>query len=1213
MSNFVHLHVHSEYSLLDGLSRVKDLAKRAAEFGMPALALTDHGTMHAAISFYQAAKAEGIKPIIGVESYITAPGRKMGDRTPGIDDARHHLLLLAHNETGYKNLLLLTSAAQLEGFYYRPRIDSEFLAAHSAGLITTSGCLAAEIPRLLKQENLQGARERIGWYIEVFGRDRFFLELQEHNIPELTAVNRHLINLAQEFQLKLVATNDVHYVNADDAKAHDILLCIQTGNLVTEPNRMRMSDNSYYFKSADEMAALFPEHPEALQNTVAIAEMCDLNLDSHGYHLPPFVVPDGYAAESYLRLQVEEGIKSRYDGRAQDAEIQKRKEYELKIIHEMGFDTYFLIVWDLCMFARTHDIWWNVRGSGAGSLVAYAVGITSIDPLRNHLLFERFLNPGRVSMPDIDLDFPDDRREEMINYTVQKYGKDNVAQIITFGTLGARAAIRDVGRTLDLPLPRVDKIAKLVPGAPKVKIDDALEQSPELRQLYEDEEDVHQLIDTAKHLEGIARHASTHAAGVMISDKPLVEYTPLHRPTKGAEGEGIITQYPMEILESIGLLKVDFLGLSTLTLMRKACDLIYQRHGKKYDLSTIPYQRDFEHPEKDVEIKKLYDLLASGDVTGVFQVESEGMRRVLKKMKPNRFEHIVATISLYRPGPMEYIDKYIDRMHGKEEVTYHHPSLKPILEETYGIIVYQEQIMQIASQLSGYSPGEADLMRRAVGKKKKEALLKHRSQFAEGAAQRHIPEDVANRIFEDIEYFARYGFNKAHAADYAMITCQTAFLKAHYPVEYMTALLTVERHNTEKLGMLIGECRAMNIRVLPPDINTSEMFFSIEDTDEGPAIRFGLIAIKNVGEGPLETILKERRENGPFSDIDEFCRRVDLRQVNRRALESLIKAGGMSRFASRAQLLAVIERMLNFSASTHQAQDVGQSSLFDLEGFEAEASGSILQPLPEVEEVSRKEQLSWEKELVGMYVSDHPLQPYLSKIRSAVTCFLGQIDESLHGKSIIVAGIISSCRQIVTKTNKSMAFVEIEDVQGSLEVVVFPKVFDQAQALLTNDKLIIVKGKVEIQDEGGAKILADSISDEFTAFRPVDETELPFIEPPPMIAEVPEEDDVYQEQDGEPLTPAGNNGSKHLMIDVPASDDFENDKVLIERVYMLLLTYKGEDTFTLCYPNGNKRLKLHFPKTKTCLCPELEQQLAQLLGDGSPQIRAVNRGEAVVI
>ncbi len=1094
---FVHLHCHSEYSLLDGLSRIPDLVNRAAELGQPAVALTDHGAMYGVIEFYRAAKAAGVKPIIGMESYMAR--RRMEDRHPELDKERYHLLLLAMNRTGYRNLLKLASEAQLRGYYYRPRVDKEALAAHSEGLIVTTGCLAAEVPHFLNRGQEEEAARRLEWYLEVFGRERFFVELQHHDIPELHAVNRTLVAWARKYDLRLVATNDVHYVRPEDAVPHDVLLCVQTGKRLTEQNRMRMSDGGYYLKSYREMEALFGEVPEALHNTLLVAEMCQVTLENDGYHLPHFEVPAGHTPQSYLRALAEQGLRERYGDRADADEVRRRFEHELKIIHEMGFDTYFLIVWDLCRFAREHGIWWNVRGSGAGSIVAYCLGITNLDPLKYDLIFERFLNPGRVSMPDIDMDFPDDQRALMMAYTVEKYGAENVAQIITFGTMGARAAIRDVGRVMGLPTSQIDRIAKLVPFGPKVKLKDAFE-NPEFAQLYEQDAQVRELVDTAMKLEGIARHASTHAAGVIISDRPLVEYCPLHRPTKGDQDEsglGVVTQWPMEILESIGLLKVDFLGLATLTIMRKACELIAERHGVRYDLNTIPYERCPDDPERDAQVQALYKLLASGETTGIFQVESAGMREVLRGMRPTQFEHIIAAISLYRPGPMEYIPNYIRRMHGEEEITYHHPKLKEILDETYGIIVYQEQIIQIASVLAGYTPGDADLMRRAVAKKKAKEIERHRQIFVEGCVQNGIPEETARAIYADIEFFARYGFNKSHAADYAVITCQTAFLKAHYPVEYITALLTVERHNSDKVALYVAEARRLGIAVLPPDINKSDVTFTIEPNPEPPspdlppedprrwAIRFGLGAIKNVGEGAVRQILAERAANGPFQDVDDFCRRVDLRQVNRRTLEYLIKAGCFDELvrpvvpdAPREVLLELVDRMVSLSSQVHAAAEVGQMSMFDLlaqgDRRAPRLEQSVLTPLPSVDSPDPKKRLADEKESLGLYVSSHPLQEVAAEVGRRITAFCGEITVREEGQVVVVAGLVKDVRRITTRKGEVMAFVLLEDLQGEIEVVVFPRTYAEARDYLTPDTIVLVRGRVEVRNDTPA-ILADAV------------------------------------------------------------------------------------------------------------------------------------------
>ncbi|HEY6042208.1 MAG TPA: DNA polymerase III subunit alpha, partial [Anaerolineae bacterium] len=820
-NEFVHLHNHTEYSLLDGLADPKKVAQRAKEFGMPAVAITDHGTMFGAIEFHDACRAINVKPIIGVESYLAR--RTRTDRDSKLDRDSFHLLLLAENETGYKNLLQLASLAQLEGFYYYPRVDKEVLAKYSAGVICTSGCLSAEVPDLLKQGRREAARKALEWYREVF-RDRFYVELQEHNIPELTDVNRTLISWARELNLPLVATNDVHYLDRADSFAQDILLCIQTNKVVSDPDRMKMSSSDFYFKSPDEMAALWREVPEALTNSLAIAERCNVDLSFQGYRLPIFPVPGGQTPETYLRGLCEDGFYDRYPNAT--GEMRERLDYELSVIHQMGFDTYFLIVWDLTRYAREADIWYNIRGSAAGSMVAYCLGITNLDPLPLRLVFERFLNPGRITMPDIDMDFPDDAREKMISYTASKYGRENVAQIITFGKMLAKAAIRDVGRALDYPLGEVDRVAKLIPIGPNQSIDGALDKVPEFRRIYDESDYLRKLIDTAKLLEGVARNASTHAAGVLITDKPVSEYVPLHRPTRGDEAGLPVTQFSMGDLERVGLLKMDYLGLATLTIMRRTCEMIEARYGKHYDLNNIP-----------VEDPQAFELLSRGDVQGVFQVEGAGMKRVLIDMRPTRFDHIVATISLYRPGPMEQIPSYIRRLHGEEEIGYKHPDLEPVLAETFGIIVYQEQIIQTAVRLAGYKPGEADEIRKAVGKKIKEKIDAHRQKFVAGCVANGIERSVAEAIYGDIEFFARYGFNKAHAADYAVLTCQTAFLKAHYPREYMCALLTNEIGNLDKTASLVSEARRTHLTILSPDVRYSDVEFRIDY--EQDAIRFG--------------------------------------------------------------------------------------------------------------------------------------------------------------------------------------------------------------------------------------------------------------------------------------------------------------------------------------------------------------------------------------
>jgi len=1059
--SFVHLHVHTQYSLLDGFSDIKKLIQRVKDLGMPAVAITDHGAMYGVVEFFNTAKAAGIKPIIGIEAYL-AP-RRMQDRDPKIDRSAYHLLLLAENDIGYRNLLKIASAAQLEGFYQYPRIDREFLAEHAEGLIATSGCLAAEVPQLLLQQGVEAAQRRLDWYFEVFGRDRFFIELQHHNIPELHTVNQALMDMAKRYQAHLIATNDVHYINPEDARLQDILLAIQTGALLSDPNRFRMTDPTYYLRPPDEMAHLFAEVPEALRNTLWIAERAEVDLSPKGYHLPVFEVPAGYDTQTYLRSLCEEGLRRRYGARANAPEVRERLEYELRVIHEMGFDAYFLIVWDLCRYARSQGIWYNARGSAAGSMVAYVLDITNVEPLDHGLIFERFLNPGRISMPDIDLDFQDDRRNEMLAYCARKYGDDRVAQIITFGTLGARAAIRDVGRVMDIPLSEVDRVSKLIPNIPgkPVSIAEALEQVPELKAIYEEAQYFKDLIDTAAKMEGSIRNAGTHAAGVIITDRPTIEYVPLHRPTSGDEDSPIrtVTQFEMSILESLGLLKVDFLGLATLTVMQRACRLIEQRHGVHLDLSNIPVDDPFT-----------YEFLSQGRTAGVFQLEGAGMTRYLMQMRPKTLANVIAMVALYRPGPLEFIPSYIRRMHGEEPVTYRHPAMEPIFAETYGIPIYQEQIMRAAVDLAGYSLSEADDLRKAIAKKQKDKLEKHREKFIRGAVARGMDEATAAAIFEDWEEFARYGFNKAHAADYGILAVQTAYLKAHYPVEYMTALLSASMNESEKVAFYVADCRSMGIDVLPPNINHSEYDFSIEDLPDGrAAIRFGLGAVKNVGQGPVDLILRARRAGGAFKDLNDFARRVDLHQVGRRALECLVRVGALDDFGPRKAILEVLDRLIALSHSHFRALASGQLSFFGaVQGAEEPVS------LPEVTTVNTREQLEWERELLGLYVSSHPLMPYMARLSREVTHFSGELGNAAHREKVRVAGMIARWRSHQTRAGKAMGFVTLEDLQGSIELVLFPKAWEQYRSLLAQERVVLVSGTLDLSNNEPS-VLVDSL------------------------------------------------------------------------------------------------------------------------------------------
>jgi DNA polymerase III alpha subunit len=1730
MSQFCHLHCHSEYSLLDGMSKVDDMVKRAKELNQPAIALTDHGVMFGAIEFYRAAKKAGVKPIMGVEAYLAA--RTRTDRDPVKDKTRFHMLLLAENQKGYLNLLKLCSIAQLEGFYGKPRIDRETLAAHSEGIIATTGCLAAEIPRTLMREGEEAAYNKLKWYLDVFGRDRFFLELQGHDIEELRGVNKTLIEWSKKYGVNLIATNDVHYVRKEDADPHDALLCIQTHDVLSKQNRMRLSPmGSYYITSFEEMMGIFGDYPEALQNTVLIAERCEVDLEHKGYHLPQFPIPTGYEdAEGYLKALVLEGITRRYGAHRMEVDpiLKERVERELFIIHNMGFDNYFLIVWDLCRFAGEVDIWWNVRGSGAGSVVAYALKITNIDPIKNDLIFERFLNPDRVSMPDIDIDFPDDRRSEMIEYAVRKYGAEKVAAIITFGTLGARAAVRDVGRVLEIPLNEVDRVARFVPNVPgkpvnldKLLFDDAmLEEWPteatDLREVYKNEPQTKRLLDMAMKLEGQTRHASTHAAGIVISDKPIVEYAPLHRPTKGDDTGPIqqVVQFDMNIVESIGLLKVDFLGLATITIMRRACELIEQRHGRKLNMDTIPYERTPDNKKLDKDVEAAFKLLQAGDTIGVFQVEGAGLRRVLTEMRPTEFEHIIAAISLYRPGPLEYIPQYIRRMHGDEPIQYHHPLQEPILQNTFGICVsgdamvmdartgermrlaevgnqadfviqgvdaewrpaigrvthwinsgwkpvyrmtlrngasikvtadhrllsesgwqplsqlevgdkvgtppyligdnmvshahvyadthhefrfaslmatselttlqiddiavsslvapsgatrnwgwnaetlpsplatrhanvnwqeiisiepvgtehvydltveglhsfvadniivhncvYQEQIMRMATDLAGYSPGEADLMRRAVSKKKAKDIEYHKGIFVKGATDKGIPQAAAERIYGDIEFFARYGFNKcvtgdtevldtvtgrlvkvadlyqepsqlshvlsvdtdklkyrtksvanvvengvkpvfqlttaightlsatdnhpfytregwrllgelkagdeiavarhipvrgheqwddvevlelgrllvdgeltefapevfmlnntqihlllsrlgleaknshtrfvtpsrrlgqqllhlylrmgllakleslppregvaeewgitiigdytlkedlywdritaidpigeamtydleveethnfiannilvhnSHAADYAVITVQTAYLKAHYPVEYLCALLEVEFNDTNKVPVFLSECRRMGITVLPPDLNKSGAKFTIEPNPNGDkypqgdyrcwAIRVGMGAIKNVGLGAVEFILAEREKDGIFKSLDDFCDRVDLRQINRRVLECLTKVGVFDDIvrphapdAPRETMLELLDRMIGVSSQSHEAADVGQLSMFDMMASSGGqmTRGSVLTPLPVLGKINPKQRLADEKELMGLYISEHPLQQVAELVKGKVSYYCNEITTELIGQNVAVAGLLVSHRVITTKKGDRMAFLKLEDMQGDIEIVVFPRTYEQCKADLVPEAILLVAGKVEARNDTFS-LLADKIvaftADATVDFTPriVEEVMEFYGEMPPLPDEAMEPRGSYDGTGIHNVPVVGNgytNGNGHgndtpaevdlldgsqriITLTLPRTEDTTKDVTRLRQMLDLIRANEGGDTLNInvTLPNGIQT-RLGFGDLKVRWTAQVREELQRLnidftVQDITPDPKARYRKEKTAV
>jgi DNA polymerase-3 subunit alpha len=1060
--SFVHLHVHSQYSILDGFSNIKKLVSRTKELGMPSVALTDHGTMFGVIDFFNAAKAAEIKPVIGLETYVAARG--MEDRDPQFDKKSYHLLLLAENQTGYQNLLKIASDSQLNGFYYKPRIDHAYLEQHAEGLIATTACLAGEVPRAIDENRMDDAHRLLSWYYDVFGRDNFFIELQDHNLPELDRVNKALLEMGKKYDSRFVATNDTHYVNREDARYQEIMLAIQTGALLSDPNRMKMNDDSYYLKSPDEMNALFGHVPGALSNTLMIAERCNVDLSPDGYHLPLFEVPDGYTPESYLRNLCEEGLVRRYGDHANDKEVRERLEYELGVIHTMGFDAYFLIVWDLCRHATGLNIWYNARGSAAGSLVAYTLDITNVEPLSHGLIFERFLNPSRVNMPDIDLDFQDDKRAVIMQYCCDKYGADKVAQIITFGTMAARGAIRDVGRVMDISLAEVDRVTKAIPGpaGKPITVKTAVEESPELKQMYAETPYLRDLLDTASNMEGVIRNVGTHACGVIVTDKPITEYAPLHRPTSNSDDTPIksVAQFEMAVVDAMGLLKVDFLGLSTLTIMQRACDLIQERHDTTLNLTNIP-----------LDDEETFDFLGKGHTAGVFQLEGTGMTRYLMQMQPKNLANIIAMVALYRPGPLEFIPSYIKRMHGEEVVTYRHKLLEPIFKETFGIPIYQEQIMFAAMDLASYTASEADGLRKAIAKKKEKQIEAHRKKFIEGCVENDIDRDIATGIFTDWENFARYGFNKSHAADYGAIAVETAYLKCHYTAEFMTALLSASKNDTDKVALYSADCRAMEIDVLPPDINVSGWDFTIEDEEDGSAnIRFGMGAIKNVGQGPVEAIM-ESRDGQPFEDINDFCKRVDIRRVGKRALESLIRVGALDSLGPRGALMDSMEKIMAISKSHFENLESGQMSFF---GSIGGMDDSI--ELDDSFYIDKREMLEWEKELLGLYVSDHPLTPYVPTLKKKVSHFSGELSEVRDKTKVKVAGMLVRFRRHQTKTGKLMAFATLQDIQGDIELVVFPKAWDKYNALIQNDRILLIDGKV---DAGGGdpKVLVDTISE----------------------------------------------------------------------------------------------------------------------------------------
>ena len=1066
---FAHLHVHTEYSLLDGSNKIKEYVEKIKALGMTAGAITDHGVMYGVIDFYKAAREAGINPVLGCEVYV-APGSRLDREMVHGEDRYYHLVLLAENNTGYSNLMKIVSKGFVEGYYYKPRVDMEVLEKYHEGIIALSACLAGEVQRNLVRGMYEEAKEVAYRYERCFGKGNFFLELQDHGIPEQKLVNQQLLRMSQETGIELVATNDVHYTNAEDAEPHDILLCLQTGKKLADEDRMRYEGGQYYVKSEEEMKSLFPYALQALENTQKIADRCHVEIEFGHTKVPHFEVPEGYDSWTYLNKLCHEGLDKRYGADA--PKYLQKLDDELAVIKNMGYVDYFLIVWDFIHYAREHDIMVGPgRGSAAGSLVSYTTGITDIDPVRYNLIFERFLNPERVSMPDIDVDFCFERRQEVIDYVVEKYGKDCVTQIVTFGTLAARGVIRDVGRVMDLPYNFVDTIAKAIPNELGITIDKALMMNPELRGMYESDESVKKLIDMSRRLEGLPRHTSMHAAGVVISQKPMDEYVPLSRASDGT----ITTQFTMTTIEELGLLKMDFLGLRTLTVIQNAVRLAEKSSGKKIDMNAIDYND-----------KKVLDSLGTGKTDGVFQLESAGMKNFMKELKPQSLEDVIAGISLYRPGPMDFIPAYIKGKDHPESITYDCPELEPILAPTYGCIVYQEQVMQIVRDLAGYTWGRSDLVRRAMSKKKGKVMEQERKNFVYGNPEENVPgciargidEKVANKIYDNMIDFAKYAFNKSHAAAYAVVAYQTAYLKYYYPVEFMAALMTSVLDNTSKVSEYIYTCRQMGIAILPPDINEGEGGFSVS----GQAIRYGLSAIKSIGRPVIDAIVEERKIRGPFTTLKDFITRLSGREVNKRTIENFIKAGALDGLeGNRRQKMMIYGSLLDALNQEKKTTMAGQMTLFDIAPEEDKAEYEI--KLPNVEEYDKEVLLGFEKEVLGIYISGHPLEEYMERLKkntNAVTTDFVLDEETgtikvSDGVKVRIGGMITDKVIKYTKSNKAMAFITLEDLVGTVEIIIFPKDYERYAKYLENDAKVFVEGRVTAEEDRNGKLICEKI------------------------------------------------------------------------------------------------------------------------------------------
>ena len=1177
---FTHLHVHTEYSMLDGISRIPDLVNQAKLLGMNSIAITDHGSLYGVVDFYSECIEQGIKPILGCEVYVAHNNRF--DRSPS-ERSPFHMVLLAKNNTGYKNLIQLVTKSHLEGFHYRPRIDKDLLAEYSEGLICLSGCPSAEVPKLITESTMEEALKAATWYKELFG-ENYFLELQRHSdVPMLPEINKSLVEIGKTLDIPLVVTNDSHYVHQADAPFQDVYICIQTSTNIQDEKRLRMEDNSYYIKSSQEMQDLFADYPEAIENTQLIADMCNVELGFGQTHLPKYTTPDDIPADDYLAELCWDGFKSRYPEPTKEAE--DRLTYELDVIKYTQFANYFLCVWDIIDFVRRNKILFGVRGSAAASVALYCLGITEIDPLEYKLVFERFLNLERKEMPDIDMDFQDDRRDEVLHYVIERYGSERVAQIITFGTMGAKAALRDVGRGLGMPYGDVDRIAKMVPLKSRT-LDDAMTASQELQSTYETDESVRILVDNAKGLEGIVHHVSTHAAGVLICDEPLTDTVPLQRPSRGDENSPVMmTQYSMDPVAKLGLLKMDFLGLTSLSVLDKTAKLIAQSTGTQIDINALP-----------LNDASTFDLLSSGKTTECFQLESAGMQRYIAELKPSNLGDIAAMIALYRPGPMEHIDTFISAKHGKTPISYPHESLKDLLDETYGIIVYQDQVLLILQSFAGYSLGEADTVRKAMGKKISSLMLQERERFIEGASTKGFDNTIAGEIFSLIEPFAGYAFNKAHSVSYALISYWTAYFKTHYPVEYMTSVLNSRLDNPDKVISAVSESSKLQIPVLLPDINRSEAFFSIDNgITEKPSIRFGLAAVKTIGEGAIRPIIEERKEKGPYSSLDDFCRRADLRNLNRRTLESLIKAGAFDNFGNRGSILESIDQILSNAQLHSTMRNTGQTNMFDSmrdgEGSSSQSLGSIHLSNAIV---SDQEKAAWEREFLGSGISYNPAADLATIDISVGYTELSQLHDLPNDTQITLIGHVSEINERYTREQKKFLVVGLDLVDGSIELLIWPDILRKTDGLWHTGMLVKTLGKLRARGEQLS--ISGEQAEEYFCPKQDEPTGTPVQDvirdnSPVTNVERPAIDETMQQQPPQ--------GKQAIVLQIKESDNAFEDAHQLRELVQLLLEYPGKDSVKLNILTNGKKILMDLPAVNTAYCAELKTRLETILGNNT--------------